>query len=46
MRRALGLVTLVALGVLIGFLLRLVLPRRDRAAAAVYDPAAVGLHGS
>lgn len=36
MRRALGLVGLIALGVLAGFVIRLVLPRRDRSAVENY----------
>ena len=43
MRRAMGLITLVALGVLVGFLIRLVWPRQDRVAATTYDPAAAGV---
>lgn len=38
MRRALALVGLIGLGVLIGFLVRLVWPRRTGTVPVVYDP--------
>ena len=38
MRRALGLLGLIGLGVLLGFLVRLVWPRASRAVPVVYDP--------
>jgi hypothetical protein len=38
MRRVLALVGLIGLGVLIGFMIRLVWPRRNGAVPAVYDP--------
>ena len=40
MRRALALIGLIGLGVLIGFLVRLVWPRRNSAVPQVYDPPA------
>lgn len=38
MRRALALIGLIGLGVLIGFLVRLMWPRRNSGVPAVYDP--------
>jgi hypothetical protein len=38
MRRALALIGLIGLGVLLGFLVRLVWPRASRAVPVVYDP--------
>jgi hypothetical protein len=38
MRRALALIGLIGLGVLLGFLIRLVWPRPNRQVPAVYDP--------
>lgn len=38
MRRALGLMGLIGLGVLIGFLVRLVWPRRNGTMPEVYNP--------
>jgi len=42
MRRALGLVGLIALGVLAGFLIRLVWPRREPVALDSYRMAPLG----
>jgi hypothetical protein len=39
MRRALALIGLIGLGVLLGFLIRLVWPRRNRLALDTYSPA-------
>lgn len=44
MRRALGLMGLIGLGVLIGFLVRLVWPRRTGTMPEVYNPP--GANGS
>jgi hypothetical protein len=38
MRRALALIRLIGLGVLIGFMVRLVWPRRKGSLPPVYDP--------
>jgi hypothetical protein len=38
MRRALALIGLIGLGVLIGFMIRLVWPRRTGTIPEVYDP--------
>jgi hypothetical protein len=38
MRRALALIGLIGLGVLLGFLIRLVWPRASREVPVVYDP--------
>ena len=46
MRRALALIGLIGLGVLIGFLIRLVWPRRNGSMPEVYNPpAAPGAFG-